>query len=93
MICVFQVNIISYDLMSRKKVELEGRGFKVIIMDESHFLKNPTTARTKAASPLLKVAIIVSFFLVEHNFSMSEYLVNQTILCGCPKIKGKKKEK
>ncbi|KAK2157020.1 hypothetical protein LSH36_200g01004 [Paralvinella palmiformis] len=48
--------IISYDLMVRRQKELLGRQFKVIIMDESHFLKNNKTARTQSAFPLLKKA-------------------------------------
>ncbi|XP_059152486.1 SWI/SNF-related matrix-associated actin-dependent regulator of chromatin subfamily A-like protein 1 [Physella acuta] len=50
------VNIISYDLLSRKGSEIPVDFFKVIIMDESHFLKNAKTARTRAALPLLKSA-------------------------------------
>ncbi|XP_030845914.1 SWI/SNF-related matrix-associated actin-dependent regulator of chromatin subfamily A-like protein 1 [Strongylocentrotus purpuratus] len=50
------VNVISYDLMARKTKALQASGFKVIIMDESHFLKSYKTARTKAALPLLKAA-------------------------------------
>ncbi|CAL1526744.1 unnamed protein product [Lymnaea stagnalis] len=50
------VNIISYDLLSKKTVELNEKRFKVIIMDESHFLKNAKTVRTRAAMPLLKSA-------------------------------------
>ncbi|XP_071802935.1 SWI/SNF-related matrix-associated actin-dependent regulator of chromatin subfamily A-like protein 1 [Asterias amurensis] len=51
-----KVNILSYDLMHRKAQELKQYRFKVIIMDESHFLKNIKTARTKAAIPLMKTA-------------------------------------
>ncbi|GFS00493.1 SWI/SNF-related matrix-associated actin-dependent regulator of chromatin subfamily A-like protein 1 [Elysia marginata] len=47
------VNIISYDLVARKALELKQKNFKIIIMDESHFLKNFKTVRTKAAMPLL----------------------------------------
>ncbi|XP_077978746.1 SWI/SNF-related matrix-associated actin-dependent regulator of chromatin subfamily A-like protein 1 [Glandiceps talaboti] len=50
------VNIISYDMMTRKATELKSKRFQVIIMDESHSLKNFKTARTKAAMPLLKAA-------------------------------------
>ncbi|CAG09296.1 unnamed protein product, partial [Tetraodon nigroviridis] len=49
------VNIISYDLLSRINKQ-SGRPFNVLIMDESHFLKNMKTARCKAALPLLKAA-------------------------------------
>ncbi|XP_041663486.1 SWI/SNF-related matrix-associated actin-dependent regulator of chromatin subfamily A-like protein 1 isoform X2 [Cheilinus undulatus] len=50
------VNIISYDLLSRMDKQLPGNPFSVLIMDESHFLKNMKTARCKAALPLLKAA-------------------------------------
>ncbi|XP_059199416.1 SWI/SNF-related matrix-associated actin-dependent regulator of chromatin subfamily A-like protein 1 [Centropristis striata] len=49
------VNIISYDLLSRTDKQ-SGKPFNVLIMDESHFLKNMKTARCKAALPLLKAA-------------------------------------
>ncbi|KAG7227483.1 hypothetical protein INR49_005297 [Caranx melampygus] len=50
------VNIISYDLLSRMDKQQPGNHFNVLIMDESHFLKNIKTARCKAALPLLKAA-------------------------------------
>ncbi|KAM3607867.1 uncharacterized protein V6R79_015411 [Siganus canaliculatus] len=50
------VNIISYDLLSRIDKQPTGKAFGVLIMDESHFLKNIKTARCKAALPLLKAA-------------------------------------
>ncbi|KAM9710026.1 SWI/SNF-related matrix-associated actin-dependent regulator of chromatin subfamily A-like protein 1 [Menidia menidia] len=50
------VNIISYDLLSRIDKQHTGNPFKVLIMDESHFMKNMKTARCKAALPLLKAA-------------------------------------
>ncbi|XP_029641576.1 SWI/SNF-related matrix-associated actin-dependent regulator of chromatin subfamily A-like protein 1 isoform X2 [Octopus sinensis] len=50
------VNILSYDLMSKKSNELLTKKFKIVIMDESHFLKNFKSARTKAALPILQNA-------------------------------------
>uniref|UniRef100_A0A8D3DHM2 SWI/SNF-related matrix-associated actin-dependent regulator of chromatin subfamily A-like protein 1 n=1 Tax=Scophthalmus maximus TaxID=52904 RepID=A0A8D3DHM2_SCOMX len=50
------VNIISYDLLSRMDKLQPGDPFNVLIMDESHFLKNMKTARCKAALPLMKAA-------------------------------------
>ncbi|KAG7502720.1 SWI SNF-related matrix-associated actin-dependent regulator of chromatin subfamily A 1 [Solea senegalensis] len=50
------VNIISYDLLSRMDKQLPGKPFNVLIMDESHFLKNIKTARCKAAMVILKAA-------------------------------------
>ncbi|XP_061696706.1 SWI/SNF-related matrix-associated actin-dependent regulator of chromatin subfamily A-like protein 1 [Syngnathoides biaculeatus] len=50
------VNIISYDLLSRIDKQLPAKPFNILIMDESHFLKNIKTARCKAALPLSKTA-------------------------------------
>ncbi|KAM9344111.1 SWI/SNF-related matrix-associated actin-dependent regulator of chromatin subfamily A-like protein 1 [Pholidichthys leucotaenia] len=50
------INIISYDLLTRMDKQLPGNLFNVLIMDESHFLKNMKTARCRAALPLLKAA-------------------------------------
>ncbi|KAG5452086.1 SWI/SNF- matrix-associated actin-dependent regulator of chromatin sub A-like protein 1 [Clonorchis sinensis] len=48
------ITIISYDLMAKHAEQLRLCHFGVIIMDESHFLKNSKASRTKAAIPLLK---------------------------------------
>ncbi|XP_053453457.1 SWI/SNF-related matrix-associated actin-dependent regulator of chromatin subfamily A-like protein 1 isoform X2 [Nycticebus coucang] len=51
------VNIVSFDLLSKLEKQLKLKpSFKVVIIDESHFLKNSKTARCRAALPLLKVA-------------------------------------
>ncbi|XP_064443098.1 SWI/SNF-related matrix-associated actin-dependent regulator of chromatin subfamily A-like protein 1 isoform X5 [Mirounga angustirostris] len=47
------VNIVSFDLLSKLEKQLKTP-FKVVIIDESHFLKNIKTARCRAAMPLLK---------------------------------------
>ncbi|KFP76977.1 SWI/SNF-related matrix-associated actin-dependent regulator of chromatin subfamily A-like 1, partial [Acanthisitta chloris] len=49
------INIISFDLLSKMDKQLNSP-FKVVIVDESHFLKNTKTARCRAAMPLLKAA-------------------------------------
>uniref|UniRef100_G1NVG8 SWI/SNF-related matrix-associated actin-dependent regulator of chromatin subfamily A-like protein 1 n=1 Tax=Myotis lucifugus TaxID=59463 RepID=G1NVG8_MYOLU len=49
------VNIVSFDLLSKMEKQLKTP-FKVVIIDESHFLKNIKTARCRAAMPLLKMA-------------------------------------
>lgn len=50
------VNIISHDLLARLSKQLTQRQFQLIIVDESHFLKNMKSARCKAALPLLQAA-------------------------------------
>ncbi|XP_037379908.1 SWI/SNF-related matrix-associated actin-dependent regulator of chromatin subfamily A-like protein 1 isoform X2 [Talpa occidentalis] len=47
------VNIVSFDLLSKLEKQLQTP-FKVVIIDESHFLKNSRTARCRVALPLLK---------------------------------------
>ncbi|XP_008581930.1 PREDICTED: SWI/SNF-related matrix-associated actin-dependent regulator of chromatin subfamily A-like protein 1 isoform X1 [Galeopterus variegatus] len=47
------VNIVSFDLLSKLEKQLKTP-FKVVIVDESHFLKNSRTARCRASMPLLK---------------------------------------
>ncbi|XP_068102189.1 SWI/SNF-related matrix-associated actin-dependent regulator of chromatin subfamily A-like protein 1 [Hyperolius riggenbachi] len=49
------INIVSYDLLGKMEKHATSN-FKVIIIDESHFLKNVKTARCKSAMPLLKSA-------------------------------------
>ncbi|XP_036609529.1 SWI/SNF-related matrix-associated actin-dependent regulator of chromatin subfamily A-like protein 1 [Trichosurus vulpecula] len=49
------INICSFDLLSKLKKQLKT-SFQVIIIDESHFLKNMKTVRCRAAMPLLKAA-------------------------------------
>ncbi|NXP19138.1 SMAL1 protein, partial [Scytalopus superciliaris] len=49
------INIISFDLLSKMDKQLQST-FQVVIVDESHFLKNTKTARCRAAMPLLKAA-------------------------------------
>uniref|UniRef100_A0A2K6Q8X8 SWI/SNF-related matrix-associated actin-dependent regulator of chromatin subfamily A-like protein 1 n=1 Tax=Rhinopithecus roxellana TaxID=61622 RepID=A0A2K6Q8X8_RHIRO len=49
------INIVSFDLLSKLEKQLKTP-FKVVIVDESHFLKNSRTARCRAAMPVLKVA-------------------------------------
>ncbi|KAF0311821.1 SWI/SNF-related matrix-associated actin-dependent regulator of chromatin subfamily A-like protein 1 [Amphibalanus amphitrite] len=51
-----RVLIVSYDLLSRCSKQLRDVGFRSVIMDESHNLKNPKAARTRAALPLLRAA-------------------------------------
>ncbi|XP_032859804.2 SWI/SNF-related matrix-associated actin-dependent regulator of chromatin subfamily A-like protein 1 isoform X2 [Tyto alba] len=49
------INIVSFDLLSKMDKKHKST-FQVVIIDESHFLKNIKTARCQAAMPLLKAA-------------------------------------
>ncbi|XP_054712629.1 SWI/SNF-related matrix-associated actin-dependent regulator of chromatin subfamily A-like protein 1 [Uloborus diversus] len=49
-----KVILISYDLLAKMVDVLQKRNFKCVIMDESHFLKNPKSRRTKAALSIMK---------------------------------------
>eukprot|EP01103_Thecamoeba_quadrilineata_P015644 TRINITY_DN5007_c0_g1_i1.p1 TRINITY_DN5007_c0_g1~~TRINITY_DN5007_c0_g1_i1.p1 ORF type:complete len:823 (-),score=154.18 TRINITY_DN5007_c0_g1_i1:46-2403(-) len=50
------VTIISYDLVPRLAPFLKKAAFKIVIADESHYLKTRNAKRTQAAVPLLKKA-------------------------------------
>ncbi|CAG5127940.1 unnamed protein product [Candidula unifasciata] len=79
------INILSYDLLSKKVEELKKQKFKVIIMDESHFLKNAKTVRTKAAVPLLKSAKRVLLLSGTPALSRPSELYSQ-ITAVCPDL-------
>lgn len=49
-------NIISYDIVSKLQKFLTAADFKVVIADESHFLKNAQAKRTSACLPILQKA-------------------------------------
>ncbi|CAK8563885.1 unnamed protein product [Lathyrus sativus] len=49
-------NIISYDMVPKLQNTLMGSDFKVVIADESHFLKNAQAKRTTASLPVIKKA-------------------------------------
>ncbi|XVF30252.1 hypothetical protein REPUB_Repub16aG0041100 [Reevesia pubescens] len=49
-------NIISYDLVAKLENLLMASEFKVVIADESHFLKNAQAKRTTASLPIIKKA-------------------------------------
>ncbi|XP_064647797.1 SWI/SNF-related matrix-associated actin-dependent regulator of chromatin subfamily A-like protein 1 [Lineus longissimus] len=51
-----RIHITSYDLVVRKAEDILKARFRVVIMDESHLLKNHKTARCQAAAPILKAA-------------------------------------
>lgn len=50
------VNIISYDLVTKMAPKIAAVDFKVVICDESHFLKSYSAKRTKAVVPILQRA-------------------------------------
>ncbi|KAI8802416.1 P-loop containing nucleoside triphosphate hydrolase protein [Cladochytrium replicatum] len=52
-----KITIVSYDLFSRAGSSvISGRNFKMVIADESHYLKSPDAKRTKNILPVLKAA-------------------------------------
>lgn len=48
-----KVLIISYDLYTKYQDELANMNFRVSIVDEAHYLKNPNAKRTEALVPRL----------------------------------------
>lgn len=49
-------NIISYELVSKLQEILVNSDFKIVIADESHYMKNPQAKRTNACIPLFQKA-------------------------------------
>jgi SWI/SNF-related matrix-associated actin-dependent regulator 1 of chromatin subfamily A len=49
-------NIVSYDLVTKLSQAIGEASFKIIIADESHYLKNGLAKRTNACVPLLQKA-------------------------------------
>lgn len=45
--------LMSYDLLSKMQDAIIMRKFKAVVMDESHFIKNPKSSRTKAAQAIM----------------------------------------
>jgi hypothetical protein len=62
----------SYDLLSKKQAELERKNYQLIIMDESHCIKNDKSARTRAAEPLMKVGTVTN--KEKYNTQVSKFL-------------------
>eukprot|EP01133_Synstelium_polycarpum_P015748 gene15748-18711_t len=50
------VNIVSYDLVRNVLDKIMEKGFKVVIADESHFLKNQRAKRTEATTKVIRAA-------------------------------------
>ena len=50
------VVVVSYDLAAKMSTELTQKAFKMVIADESHYLKSGDTLRTKTLTPIIKSA-------------------------------------
>ncbi len=48
------VVIVNYDVLGRNKERLMGVGFKAVVLDESHYIKNSKSARSKYAKEIGK---------------------------------------
>ncbi|GAQ80101.1 hypothetical protein KFL_000460110 [Klebsormidium nitens] len=58
-----QINILSYDILHKIQSDLTGMNFQFVILDESHYIKNPAAQRTLCALPLVqrsRYAILLS---------------------------------
>lgn len=50
------MTVISYDLVAKLEKAVKDRNFKVVVCDESHFLKSAKAQRTKATTPIIRNA-------------------------------------
>jgi SWI/SNF-related matrix-associated actin-dependent regulator 1 of chromatin subfamily A len=53
-----RVDIVTYDLASRMTEKIAAKNYKVVIVDESHYLKNPKTKRATNIVPFVQVRIL-----------------------------------
>ncbi|PNI71000.1 SMARCAL1 isoform 6, partial [Pan troglodytes] len=78
------INIVSFDLLSKLEKQLKTP-FKVVIIDESHFLKNSRTARCRAAMPVLKHTVNIYWLLgVRHMLQKIKVAKRVILLSGTP---------
>lgn len=47
---------------SNEFIELKGKKFKVVICDESHYMKSMNAERTQVLVPIIQVLIMFTFF-------------------------------
>lgn len=52
------VDILSYDLAVKMKDKIHEKNYKIVIVDESHYLKNGKTLRTQTIQPFVQVRFI-----------------------------------
>lgn len=79
------INIISYDLAHRMIDQIESREFKVLVIDESHYLKSRAAKRTKAIDRLVSRASRVILLSGTPALSRPEELYSQ-IRCLKPNL-------
>lgn len=84
-ICSPSVLIVSYEMVSKKCDLLKSMAFRVVIVDESHFMKSHTAARTRAVMSILKKAKRVCLLSGTPALSRPSELFTQ-VSSVCPKI-------
>lgn len=57
--CDSLVNIMSYELVPKMLDKVTAQQFKIVIADESHYLKTWNAKRTMAIKPIIKVVILL----------------------------------
>jgi hypothetical protein len=70
-----RVTIVSYDLVSKLTAQLNRQRFKIIVCDESHYIKNSDAKRSQVLIPLIQQATraILLSGKKQHYSSFDEY--------------------
>ena len=50
------ITVISYEFMTKMSDEIARKNYKIVVADESHYLKNGQAKRTKAVLPVIRKA-------------------------------------
>ncbi|EKX45486.1 hypothetical protein GUITHDRAFT_42086, partial [Guillardia theta CCMP2712] len=85
------VTIVSYDLATRMSDAIKASSFKVVIADESHYIKTDKALRTRACMPLLRQASRAILLSGTPALSRPVELLSQ-LQCLQPKIFSSKRE-
>ena len=81
-----QVIIISYELLNRKQYEFVNMNPQVVILDESHMIKNGKSARTLAVTAVLKETKQYCCRCFFPNFPMSWEEVSSSSRRQCSRV-------
>jgi SNF2 family DNA or RNA helicase len=76
------VTVINYDILTSWLTELKGRGFKALILDESHYVKNAKAKRTKAAKALAEQTDTVLLLTGTPVLNRPSELISQLEILG-----------
>ena len=80
----YRANVISYNLIEKMKGDIIRMSPRIIIVDESHYIKTLDTSRTKALVPIIKQATHALLLTGTPALSRPAELYSQLDALGVP---------